>query len=99
MAKLNLTGTKLLIASGALAGTVGGWTALALAEGSGGVQDPAWTNLVNLPIPTLAQPGVAPAGPLADAGAPAGAQSAPQPTLRSVEPAAPPPAAVTGSSR
>jgi len=102
--KNDLTGIKFLIASGALAGTIGGWILVSLAGGasSGGggtVQDPALMDLLTRPLPTLAKPGLVSAPPSVIDSAPA-VQPTAVPTLRSVNnQPAPPPVTNTQSSK
>ena len=105
-AKNDLTGIKFLITSGALAGTIGGWILLSLAggvsgKGGGSVQDPAVLDLINRPLPTLAQPNVQISAPGSDPNAPSKIQPTAQPTLRSVAdlPAPPSPVVITQSSK
>jgi hypothetical protein len=87
--KNNLQGTKYLIAAGAMAGTVGGWIILSLANPaqSGAVMgDPALQDLLNQPLPTLVQAGPAQGGSSAGGIQPANSivqPAGPQP-LRSV---------------
>ena len=95
--KTDLSGTKFLIAAAAIAGTVGGWTALSL-SGSGtqsaAAQDSAINNLLNQPLPVLQQSNGSFIGPVVNPSA-AGNQPAPQTSLRKVVA----PAAITRSSR
>jgi hypothetical protein len=97
-AKFDLSGTKWLIAAGALAGTIGGWALLAGNPG----QTPTTTadssvwNILNQPLPTLASAGVGGTGAIQ------GPPAAPgHTTLRSVNapPPAPQPIVITRSSR
>jgi hypothetical protein len=107
-AKNDLTGFKMLVASGALAGILGGWVLISMAGGQSGngatAQDPAILDWVNKPLPTLAKPNgaVGAAGVIPQAG-PA-VPTAAAPTLRSVNqqpanPSGPAPVTNTQSSR
>ena len=105
-AKNDLTGIKFLIASGAIAGTIGGWILVSLAGGAnsgggGAVQDPAIMDLLNRPLPTLAKPGVVSITPsVIDSAAAPAVQPTAVPTLRSVNnQPAPPPVTNTQSSK
>jgi hypothetical protein len=103
--KNDLTGIKFLITSGALAGTIGGWILLswtggASGQGGGSIQDPAVVDLINRPLPTLAWPNTQISAPGSDPNGSINIQPTAQPTLRSVaDQPAPPPAAVTRSSK
>jgi hypothetical protein len=102
-AKNDLTGIKFLIASGAIAGTIGGWILVSLAgglNGGGTVQDPAIIDLLNRPLPTLAKPNVVVGTSGTDPGAAPAVQPAAVPTLRSINnQPAPPPVTNTQSSK
>jgi hypothetical protein len=70
--KTNLSGTKMLIAAAAISGTFGGWILLSLNEPAGAsgtvsIQDPGILDLLNQPMPTLAQPNRIYFGPVVDA--------------------------------
>jgi hypothetical protein len=104
--KNDLTGIKLLITSGALAGTIGGWILVSLAGGlngggGGAAQDPALMDLLSRPLPALARPGVVIAPPPGtDPAAAPVIQPTAVPTLRSVNnQPAPPPVTNTQSSK
>ena len=104
-AKNDLTGVKFLITSGALAGTIGGSILLSLTGAAGGqggrsVQDPAVLDLINRPLPTLAQPNVQIPASGSDPNTALQIQPTAQPTLRSVaELPAPGPVVITQSSK
>ncbi len=105
-AKNDLTGIKFLITSGALAGTIGGWILLSLTgatsgKGGGSAQDQAVLDLINRPLPTLAQPNAQIPAPGSDPNAPIKIQPTAQPTLRSVAdlPAPSSPVVITQSSK
>ncbi len=107
--KTNLSGTKFLIGAAAISGTVGGWVLLSLAglgsnAANGSTQDPAILDLLNQPLPTLAQPNGTFAGPVVNPGNAPVSQPTAQPKLRRVSRpsgsgAAPGAVAVTSSSR
>ncbi len=105
-AKNDLTGIKFLITSGALAGTIGGWILLSLTgattgQGGGSAQDQAVLDLINQPLPTLAQPNVQIPASGSDPNTALKIQPTAQPTLRSVAdlPAPSSPVAITQSSK
>jgi len=87
--KANLSGTKFLITAAAISGTLGGWILLSLtgpgsASANGSAQDPAILDLLNQPLPTLAQPNGSFIGPVANPNTSAANPPTPQPALRRV---------------
>ena len=105
-AKINLTGTKLLIAAGALAGTVGGWILFSMAgggsaAGSGPVWDPAVADLLTRPLPTLAPWNTPLPGTVGNSAGASIILPTEKPALRSVsaQPDVPASAAITKSSK
>ena len=107
--KTDLNGTKLLIAAAAVSGTLGGWILLSMTgtantAASGSIQDPGILDLLNQPMPTLAQSNGSIIGPGLDAANPAANPSPQLPALRRVvapssSGGAPGAAAVSRSSR
>jgi hypothetical protein len=104
--KTNLSGTKFLITAAAVSGTLGGWILLSLIgsgsnAGNGSSQDSAILDLLNQPLPTLAQPNGSFFGPVVNPNtSPANPLTSQQALRRVVAPAqAPGAVAVTRSSR
>jgi hypothetical protein len=104
--KTNLSGTKFLITAAAVSGTLGGWILFSLTgsgsnAGNGSIQDPAILDLLNQPLPTLAQPNGSVFGPVVNPNTSAANPPTSQQGLRRVvAPAlAPGAVAITRSSR